>query len=769
MDDTENSIRSIRLGQLEPRHEKQVIQPPPTPKPAAAAPAAFLPNFTGGVLSALVTLSYSLSYGTLIFSGQDLQAHVPAGLQAALMAAWVIALIVALGSSFPFAIAGPDSNATAILALMAAFTVDRLAKRAASPESVVATVLALLLVTALIVGVVVYLIGFFRRGKLVRFLPYPVVGGFLAGTGYLILGGGFKVLTSQSLSFENIVAYGTQIAPQAWFPALVVAAGLFVVPRFQKNVIVMPAIIVMGVIIFYAGLHLSGMSIETARSKEFLFVPMQPAGVRQTALTSLGLVHWDILVMQWHSMLALILVVIITILLNASGLDLQTQTDADIDRELRVNGIANIVSGLFGGMIGYLSISRSLLNYKSGANARTAGLITAAICIGATFLFTPAVAYFPRPVLAGLLIFLGLSMLREWIWDAYFKIPLLEYELIVAILLLIMFQGLITGVGFGLLVASIFFVYSYSRTSCIKHNFNSAMHFSNKERSLEQSQLLRTRGVHARTLALQGYIFFGTSSEVVETCRALIEKDKLEYLLVDFRRVQGLDASAVSSFIKLQQLCRRYRTQLILSGLRPELSTEFKRTGFLPDDAIQVLPDMDRGMEFMEDSLLGTLGGVIYVPSNDPKLSGTQAVMDLRRILSPEFTHASLDLVIAHCETLKLVESTPLFKAGEPSDAMYFLERGELSVLLPLDGGQSKRLRSFGPGTVVGEMGLYTGQPRSADVVTSMNCRVRKLSADAIKKMEKEHPDAAIELHRFVVRLLSRRLVAANEEIRGLL
>src|SRR5262245_9571491 len=79
------------------------------PKPALVAEKSavtehLLPNIVGGSLSALVTLSYSLSYGALVFSGPELQPHVPAGLQAALMAAWIVALIVAFGSSFHFAI-----------------------------------------------------------------------------------------------------------------------------------------------------------------------------------------------------------------------------------------------------------------------------------------------------------------------------------------------------------------------------------------------------------------------------------------------------------------------------------------------------------------------------------------------------------------------------------------------------------------------------------------------------------------------------------------
>jgi SulP family sulfate permease len=483
---------------------------------------AFIRNFIAGILSAFVTLSYSLSYGALIFSGVSLEAHVTHGLQAALMTAWIVSLVVALGSSFSFAVAGPEANATAILALMAAFTTDLLVKRGTPADSLLATLLALLMFSAIIIGAASWLIGFLRCGKLVRFLPYPVVGGFLAGTGFLILAGGYKVLTGYPLTFSNIYVYAWTIQPQGCCPAVAVAAALFVVPRFQTNVLVLPLVLVVGVGLFYFSLWLTDMSVATALSQQLMFPPLQLSDMRQNALTGLGMVDWEVLLVQWPNLLALMLVVIITIMLNATVLELATQHDANIDRELRANGLANMISGGLGGMVGYISISRSLLNFKAGATSRIAGLITSVLCAGVTFVFTPALAYFPRPVMAGLLIFLGLSILREWTWNAYFRLPLLEYGLILAILLLVIMEGLITGVGFGLLVASIFFVYNYSRASCVTHNFNSALHFSNKERSMEQTLLLRKKGTQAHTIALQGYIFFGTSSEVVETCRNLI-------------------------------------------------------------------------------------------------------------------------------------------------------------------------------------------------------------------------------------------------------
>src|SRR5207302_7816765 len=115
---------------------------------------------------------------------------------------------------------------------------------------------------------------------------------------------------------------------------------------------------------------------------------------------------------------------------------------------------------------------------------------------------------------------------------------------------------------------------------------------------------LTAEGTHARTLVLQGYIFFGTSNEIVYTCRNHIAREKLVYLLLDFRRVQGLDASAVSSFFKLDQICRRNNTVLLLSSLLPELEKELVRTSFLPNKAIRVLADLDRGLEWIEEDIL---------------------------------------------------------------------------------------------------------------------------------------------------------------------
>jgi SulP family sulfate permease len=726
------------------------------------------PDVTAGSVSALVTLSYSVSYAVLVFSGPTLEPFLAKGFRAALVAAALIALVVALKSSFPFAIAGPDSNSSAILALMAAGLTHNLTEAHVSGERVANAVVLMLALTAMGSGLIVSLLGVLRRGQLVRLIPYPVCGGFLAGSGFLLLAGAFKVLTGQSLGWSALHVLGGQPI-LAWGTAFAVALVLLVLTRVIRHFLLLPGVFVGAITLFYLGLWLTGITMDAARAQGLLMTPIETGG--GTWWPSLD-VPWQPLIAEWRNFLAMLVVVIVTILLNAAGLELATQREVDLDRELRANGLASLVSGLGGGMVGYLSVSRSLLNVRAGAVSRAAGVWTAIVCAGIALLFTRLLFYFPRPVLAGLLIFLGLALLREWVWDTFFRLPIREHALIVAILVLIAVEGIITGVAFGLLVASLFFAYSYSRANYVRHDLSVATHRSNRERTLEATAILQEQGGIGRALCLQGYLFFALASSLVETCRDLIVRDGVRYLLLDFRMVQGLDASAALGLGKLHQLCVRYRVTLIVSGLRLEQQAVLQHMRFLPQREIRVVSDLDRGMEWIESRLLAEAAGAgSPMPAELAGNEGDGDVpsVDLQGMLSPHFSPEALKVLLGLCEIHDLPQETVLIKRGDAGDALYFVERGEVSVMVRLENGERKRLRTLGPGSLVGEMALYSGQPRSADVVTETPCRAYRLSAERFARLEREDPAVVIQFHSFVVKLLAKRLSAASDEIRALL
>ena len=728
----------------------------------------FAPDVTAGSVSALVTLSYSVSYAVLIFSGPTLEPFLARGFRAALVAAALVALVVAMKSSFPFAIAGPDSNASAILAVMAAGLTHALIEARVPGEQVANAVVLMLGLSAIAAGIIVSLLGLLRWGQLVRLIPYPVCGGFLAGSGFLLLAGACKVLTGQSLGWSTLSALAGQ-PPLAWGTALAVAITLLVLTRTVRHFLLLPGVFVGAMVFFYLGLWLTGITVDTARAQGLLMTPIETgSGAWWPSLD----VPWPALFAEWRNFLAMLVVVIVTILLNAAGLELATQREVDLDRELQANGLASLVSGLGGGMVGYLSVSRSLLNVRAGAVSRAAGVWTAILCAATALLFTPLLFYFPRPVLAGLLIFLGLALLREWVWDTFFRLPIREHALIVAILVLIAVEGIITGVAFGLLVASLFFAYSYSRANYVRHDLSVATHRSNKERTLEATAMLQEQGGIGRALCLQGYLFFALASSLVETCRTLIIRDGVRYLVLDFRMVQGMDASAALGLSKLHQLCVRYRVVLIVSGLRPEQQAVLQQMRFLPQREIRVVSDLDRGMEWIENRLLAeAVGAGSSAPAELAGSEDNEAApsMDLREMLAAHFSPEALKVLLGLCEVLDLPQETVLIKRGEAGDALYFVERGEVSVMVPLENGQRKRLRTLGPGSLVGEMALYSGQPRSADVVADTPCRAYRLSAERFARLEREDPSVVIQFHSFVVKLLAKRLSAASDEIRALL
>jgi SulP family sulfate permease len=258
----------------------------------------------------------------------------------------------------------------------------------------------------------------------------------------------------------------------------------------------------------------------------------------------------------------------------------------------------------------------------------------------------------------------------------------------------------------------------------------------------------------------------------VETCRDLIVRDGVRYLLLDFRMVQGLDASAALGLSKLHQLCVRYRVTLIVSGLRPEQQAVLQQMRFLPQREIRVVSDLDRGMEWMENRLLAEAAGAQSpTPAELAGNDGDGAVpsVDLQGMLSAHFSPEALKVLLGLCETLDLPQETVLIKRGDAGEALYFVERGEVSVMVRLENGERKRLRTLGPGSLVGEMALYSGQPRSADVVTETPCRAYRLSAERFARLEQEDPAVVIQFHSFVVKLLAKRLSAASDEIRALL
>lgn len=233
-----------------------------------SALAGLIGDLTAGTVSTLVMLCYAMSLGTMIFSA-DLARYAQLGVPTALVSCVVTALVIALTSSMRVNIAGPDSNATAFLVGVAAGVASSVRTDGGSVHAVLVTVLIAIALCSVVTGLILYAIGSSRRSRSLQFLPYPVVGGFLAGTGYLLLAGAFRVLTGKALHWHTL-ALLTHLHWIVWTPAVLVGVLTTILSRTWKHAAALPLSLASGIALFYLLLHAAGLSTDDARSMGLL-------------------------------------------------------------------------------------------------------------------------------------------------------------------------------------------------------------------------------------------------------------------------------------------------------------------------------------------------------------------------------------------------------------------------------------------------------------------------------------------------------------------
>jgi SulP family sulfate permease len=730
--------------------------PTAAPAPGPTSPVRGLAaDVFAGLVVALVTLTFSISCAALVYAG-PLAPYLPVGIASALIGASITALVVAWRSSLPVAIAGPDSHGSAVLAVMAAAIVGA----AASPEQAAPTVMAAVALATVLTGVFLYALGGLRVGDWVRFIPFPVVGGFLAGAGWLIVRGSFVVMAGVPLGFITLARLAEPDALARWLPGVAFALILLVARRKAKHFLVLPGLLVGAVALAQVGWWLLGVWLARPPAEAWFLTPFSVDQLRE-AFSLQTLRHVDPLLLGrvGPDLLTLLLVVVIALLLNATGVEIATQTDCDLNRELKANGLANLLAGLCGGMLGYLSLSRSLLNYQARAAGRLAGAVVGLLCATALLLGGAFIAVFPRPVVGGLLLSLGLALLVEWVYGARLKLTRLDHALVLVILAVVAFWGFLVGVAVGVAIACVLFVYTYGRQRVIKHAFTGGAHRSNVDRPGPQQRFLQEQGDRVTLLVLQGYIFFGSASSLLDQVRRRLAAPATagaRYLVLDFRLVTGLDSSAVLAFVKMRQLAARSGAFRVFTALRPEVEQQLRLGGGLDGEGgpCHVFADLDHGVEWCENQLLEA--------GWSRRRKSVPLVLQLTELF-PDPGQASA--FMAYLERLQVPAGQPLYRQGEQPDAMYFIESGQVTVLLGSGEKWSLRLRTLSAGTTVGERSYFTGRAHRTSAVTEQNCVLYRLSLAALGRMRAEAPQAAMVFQEFIIRLLVEHLSGAYEEL----
>jgi len=718
-----------------------------------------------GLVVSMAMLVPVVAYPALVFSG-PLAPWSGLGVGLGLFSALLLTAALVIGGSIQGTVAVGQSEPAVVLGIAAAAMATEL-QAAGTPDRLLPTVIAAIAVSALAVGVAFLLLGTMRLGNLIRFVPYPLIVGFIGGMGWLLIAGAVRVVTGVALTFAHLPELAEPPMLARWLPALLVGCALWALQRWRPRALNVPVMAIATVAGFWIVAAAQATPFARLAADGWLLAPIPPVGAWLTRGPAgfFDGVDWAIVAAHWPQILTLVTVSLMGVLMQASVIEIAARADVDLNRELRAMGAGNLLCGGFASLPGYHSLGMSLLSLRIGRPARASGL-TVLCVLGVLLAFGgSAVAYVPKLAIGGLLFYVGLDVLLGALLNVHLRRAGAEFAIAMMVLATVAFAGLLQGLALGVGAGIVLFVIKYSQVDVVRRESSAIERHSNVVRPPRARQRLNALGDRVMILELQGYLFFGTSTLLVNRIRARLtdrSRPRPRFVLLDFRRVTGLDSSVSLSLDKLVQYGRDGRCTLVVTGLAQPLRRPFERllaaadlAAADPEAVVRLFADLDRGLEYCENRLLA---------SGDEGFGRNEEAFEEQLRLAGG-SDAEIALLMRYAERRLYGSDEPLMRQGEEAGDLFFIERGMVEVRLGLPDGREIRLRSMGAGTVVGEIAAYLELPRSASVVAECETRAVCIGYAAMAAMRVSDPQAAALLHAFMARQLAEKLVAATQQL----
>jgi len=710
-------------------------------------------DILGGSAASVLSITFGLSYALLVFAG-PLSPYLSYGLAASFISSAVLAAVIGLGSSLPFAIAAPDSSTAAVAGILAASLIERIVNLdPAAP--LLAPVLITLGLSTVMTGMVLCGLGLTRMGRAIRYVPYPVVGGFLGATGLLIVLGAVRVITNYPVQSNTLFHFSNIVTLLELSAACTMALVLYLTWHRSRSPFGLPLILIGGVIAAHLTFWIVGISPEEAQEMGWTFQPPPPAKfMLPWHAGELARFPWFIVPDLLGDLIAVIFVTAASTLFNTTGVEVAVHREANLERELNITGFANILTGALAGYAGCISVSRSVLNFSGGGRGRLSGLTVAAVSALMLAVAPELLGYMPKFVLGGLLIYLGADQMHRWIIESRRRLSKTEYLSLLAIIVIIVEWGFVSGILIGVVIGCLTFALSAARIEAIKYSFDGSEYRSSLDRSRDDREVLLAHGGKIQGLNLQSYLFFGSANRLYQHVKALLQQHAgCRYLLFDFRLVTGVDSSAAYSFAQIKRSARDLGVQLVLVHLSAAPEKVLRSSGFI-SDGVHVLPELDHALEWCENEIIKQHQGLAREEAN------------LRDWFTKTLdSETDADELIRRCQRIEVDAGETIVRAGEAADSMHFILDGRVGVMIAAEDGRPTRLRSLGRYTTIGEMGLVSNAPRSATIQAEVASVLYVLNTHQFASIRNDDPDLSHRLLTYFVSVMAERLTFANRTI----
>lgn len=708
---------------------------------------------------ALTAAVFSVSFAVIIFGGGPPE-NLSLGITFTLLGSAAALLMTGIFGSLKGAMS--HCQDAPMLLAAAAVTQMLVAHNTMPPDVAFATTVALIVATTSITGMFIYLAGLLRLSFAARFMPYPVISGLLASIGYLLSIGSLGLVLQRHVDvyvLPSIVADGTILH---WAPWGIGAALMLLAKKWLTPNRVLPIGLASGFALFHIWIIISGSSVAAASANGLLLGPFpETGGSARLALTLLPQANAAAVLQFLPVVAAIVPLAIITGILNIQAIAQVSEREHDLDQDMRAMGIANMTSGIFGGLVSYPAVSTSVLGIHLGVRAALGWAVATVACAALALFGTEVLAVLPRGLFAMIVMYLGLSLLLDAALDDTRKLPLRDLIPMLAILLTTIFIGLMPALVVGILASVAVFLISYARLPFLRSDTTLAYRRSIMERAEPNHQLLQQEGKYVRILELTGSLFFGTAYALRQHVGDILRQEKHTHTLVfDFRAVRDADASAISSLERMIANCKAHGLSVCFSGLRPNLTKRMKRFGMLSDDQIsedgvEIFESLDDALRHLEDRLLAsrTARGEETGPRKTFLTELKQSVPDLD--LSQVFP------------VLDVADGQEIITQGDPSNEIFVLLDGGAAAVVKTADAVPLVVARFEPGALIGEIAYYQQSTRTATVVAEGAARLMKIEPDRLIAGS-DLPDALVTaFHRISARHLSQRLAVATRLLRN--
>jgi sulfate permease, SulP family len=751
-------------------------------------------DLKGGLVAALISLPMSMSMGIIAFLPFGPDFAVQGGI-AGIYGAIIVGVGALVFGGRVIMVPGPRAVAALIFSSLAMQLLDSedLMFPSGSSVSNVMTIcfLALFLASVLQSG-----LGFLKCGNIVKYIPQPVVAGFINSSALLIVFAQIGILLDiprQENFWETIINLDL-MRPLTMVPGIIAIVTMLATKRWAKTLPASFIGLVIGSASYYLMKHnLGGFDVGITMGELTTNLPMPPSADFFSAIAASGEI-WTVLAMLVPAVISIAAVASMETVLSISAIDQISEQRTSHDRELGAQGAGNAIAALLGGLMSSGGMIRTKPAYDIGGRTVFSGVFCSVFLLVTMLGFAQLIEYIPRAVVAGVIIVLGFQIFDRWSLNVFRQCwshrnfaqdnTLMDAGVILLVVATALTFDLIVAVIVGILVAMILFVARMSRSLIRRIGRGPAIHSRSAWDDHKQS-IIQEHGHRIATIELEGALFFATADTLEDVIRDLID-DGATHFVLDMKRVSQLDSSGTSALQRINRLIIRAGGKLFISYVlyerrkkRGERRNKHRSVEAQERRIKGVSRDLWQTLE--QTGVVSALGAAQFSVDTDSALVScerevieqvmqTNATTYNRSHRAPAIVNglspSEVKFLRRHCQRCYFQPGDMVFREADNGDALYFLAHGRVDVSIYLSTlGQNKRLQTLLNGAIFGEMALLDDKPRAATVRAVHGTLCYRLDIKAFELIKQKYPEMALKLFNNLCMMFSERMRSANTMI----